>query len=69
MKNFPVKLVWFTTIYVMVFTAIYQTDLFLSLPVIMSMYLLGLGVALCMVFSAFYEADHKTSKKIKSLGQ
>jgi hypothetical protein len=66
MKNLPVKLVWLTTIYVMVFTAIYQADLFLSLPVIMSMYLLGLGVALYMVFTAFYEAEHQTSKKIKS---
>ncbi|MBF4473430.1 hypothetical protein [Flavobacterium sp. HJJ] len=65
MKNYVIKLVWFTTIYVMVFTAIYQADLFLSLPVIMSMYLLGLGVALSMVFSAFYEEEHKTSKKME----
>lgn len=63
MKNFPVKLVWFSTIYVMVFTAIYQANLFLFLPVIMSMYLLGLGAALFMVFIAFYEEEHKTSKK------
>ncbi|PJJ09277.1 hypothetical protein CLU83_2620 [Flavobacterium sp. 1] len=63
MKNFPVKLVWFSTIYVMVFTAIYQANLFLFLPVIMSMYLLGLGAALFMVFTAFYEEEHKTPKK------
>nr|WP_315196206.1 hypothetical protein [uncultured Flavobacterium sp.] len=65
MKNFVIKLVWFTTIYVIVFTAICQTDLFLFLPVVMSMYLFGLGLALFIAFTAFYEEEHKTSKKFK----
>jgi hypothetical protein len=64
MKNFAIKLVWFTTIYIIVFSAIYLTKLFLFLPFITSMYLFGLGIVLVMVFNALYEEEHKTTKKI-----
>jgi hypothetical protein len=64
MKNFAIKLVWFITIYIIVFSAIYLTKLFLFLPVITSMYLFGLGIVLVMVFNALYKEEHKTTKKI-----
>lgn len=65
MKNFVIKLVWFTTIYVIVFTAICLTDLFLFLPVVMSMYLFGLALMLFMVITALHDEEYKTTKKFK----
>ncbi len=66
MKNFVIKLAWFTTIYALVFTVICQTKIFQTLPIIMSMYLLGLGFALFIVIISLYEQEYKTSKKIEN---
>ena len=65
MKNFAINLVWFTTIYVIIFTALCQTKLFLFLPVIMSMYLFGVGLVLFMVITVLHDEEYKTSKKFK----
>ena len=66
MKSFVIKLVWFTTIYALVFTVICQTKIFQSLPIIMSIYLLGLGLSLFIVIISLYDQEHKTSEKIES---
>lgn len=66
MKNFIIKLAWFTTIYALVFTVICQTKIFQSIPIIMSIYLLGLGLSLFIVIISLYEQEHKTSKKIEN---
>ncbi|HSD08189.1 hypothetical protein [Flavobacterium sp.] len=65
MKNFAIKLVWITTIYVIVFTALCQTELFLFLPVIMSMYFIGVSLVLLMVYTVLRDEAYKTSKKFK----
>ncbi len=65
MKNFVIKLAWFTTIYALVFTVICQTKIFQTLPIIMSMYLLGLGTALFIVILYLFEEEYKSRKKIE----
>lgn len=65
MKNFAIKLVWFTTFYIILFTALCQTELFLFLPFIMSMYLFGVGLILFMVFTVLQDKEYRTSKKFK----
>ncbi len=62
MKNFAIKLTWFTTIYVMVFAILCQTELLLS--IIMSMYLFGVCLILFLVYTVLHD-DYKTSKTFK----
>jgi len=65
MKNSAIKLVWFTTIYAVIFTALCQTKLFLLFPVIMPMYLFGVGLVLFMFITVLQDKEYKTSKKFK----
>ncbi|TRX03948.1 hypothetical protein [Flavobacterium gawalongense] len=62
MKNFAIKLVWFTTIYVFVFAGLCQTNIFL--PVIMSLYCIGVVLILFMVYTVLHD-DYKTSRTFK----
>ncbi len=62
MKNFAIKLVWFTTVYVFVFAGLCQTNI--SLQIIMSLYILGIPLILFMVYAVLRD-PYKTSKKFK----
>lgn len=62
MKNFAIKLVWFTTIYVFVFAGLCQTTIFL--PVLMTLYCLGIVLILLMVYTVLHD-DYKTLKTFK----
>jgi hypothetical protein len=62
MKNFTIKLVWFTTIYVFVFDGLCQTNA--PLPMLMTMYCIGIPLILFMVYSVLRD-DYKTTKTFK----
>ena len=62
MKNFAIKLVWFTTIYVFVFAGICQTNV--ALPVIMTLYCVGIPLILLMVYTVLTD-DYTTTKTFK----
>ena len=62
MKNFAIKLVWFTTIYVFVFAGLCQTNV--SLPVIMTLYCIGIPLILLMVYTVLHD-DYSTIKTLK----
>jgi hypothetical protein len=62
MKNFAIKLVWFTTIYVFVFAGLCQTNIIL--PVLMGLYCMGVPLILFMVYTVLHD-DYKTSKTFK----
>lgn len=62
MKNFAIKLVWFTTIYVFVFAGLCQTNIFL--PVLMGFYSIGALLILFVVYTVLRD-DYKTSKTFK----
>ncbi|MBF6640515.1 hypothetical protein IVB69_03395 [Flavobacterium sp. J49] len=62
MKNFAIKLVWFTTIYVFVFAGLCQTNV--TFQAIMSLYILGLFLILFMVYIVLTDS-YKTSKRFK----
>jgi hypothetical protein len=62
MKNFAIKLVWFTTIYVFVFAGLCQTNIIL--PVIMGLYCMGIPLILFLVYTVLSD-DYKTTKKFK----
>lgn len=62
MKNFAIKLVWFTTIYVFVFAGLCQTNV--PLPVIMTMYCIGIPLILLMVYTVITD-NYKTTKTFK----
>ena len=62
MKNFAIKLVWFTTIYVFVFAGVCQTHV--ALPVIMTLYFIGISLILLMVYTVLND-DYKSTKTFK----
>ena len=62
MKNFAIKLVWFTTIYVFVFAGLCQTNIFM--PVLMGFYSIGALLILFVVYTVLRD-DYKTSKTFK----
>ncbi|PWA07779.1 hypothetical protein [Flavobacterium laiguense] len=62
MKNFAIKLAWFTTIYVFAFVVLCQTKLLIS--IIMGMYLFGLCLVLFLIYTVLHDA-YKTSKTFK----
>jgi hypothetical protein len=62
MKNFAIKLVWFTTIYVFVFAGLCQTNI--TLPVLMGLYCMGVPLILFMVYTVLHD-DYKTTKTFK----
>lgn len=62
MKNFTIKLVWLTTIYVFVFAGLCQTNI--VLPILMGMYCFGIPLILFMVYTVLHD-DYKTSKTFK----
>lgn len=60
MKNFAIKLVWFTTAYLVVFTALSAVGI--AYPLLWGMLLLGQFLVLYMVYkvlSAAYTTDKK----------
>jgi len=63
MKNFAIKLIWLTTIYLVVFVVLCQTTLFL--PLIIGLYLFGICLMLFMIFSVLHDEEYKTNKKFK----
>ena len=62
MKNFAIKLVWFTTIYVFIFAGLCQTNI--PLPILMTAYCVGIPLILLMVYSVLND-DYTTSKTFK----
>jgi hypothetical protein len=54
--------VWFTTIYVFVFAGLCQTNV--SLPVIMTLYCIGIPLILLMVYTVLHD-DYNTIKTFK----
>ncbi|MNE31135.1 hypothetical protein D3C80_1246830 [compost metagenome] len=62
MKNFVIKLVIFTTVYVLVFAGLSQTNAPLS--ILMLLYSIGIILILFMVYSVLHD-DYKTSKTFK----
>jgi len=63
MKNFGINLMWFTTIYVVVFAILCQTELFL--PAIIGMAFLGICLMLLLIFTVLHDEGYKTNKKFK----
>jgi hypothetical protein len=63
MKNFAIKLIWLTTIYVAVFAGLCQAKLFF--PIIMGLYLFGVSLMLFMIFTVLHDEEYKTNKKFK----
>lgn len=62
MKNFAIKLAWFTTIYIVLFAILCQTKV--SFSFIMILYLLGTCLMLFLVYTVLHE-DYKTQKTFK----
>lgn len=62
MKNFAIKLVWFTTIYVFLFAALCQIDI--TLPVLMTLYCIGIPLILFMVYTVLHD-DYETVRTFK----
>lgn len=62
MKNFAVKLVWFTTIYVFVFAGLCQTKI--PLPFISSLFIAGSFLIPYMVYTVLRD-KYKTKKTFK----
>ena len=62
MKNFAIKLVWFTTIYVFVFAGLCQTNV--SLSAIMTLYCIGIPLISYMVYTVLHD-DYSTIKTFK----
>ena len=63
MKNFAIKLTWLTTIYVVVFAGLCQTNLIF--PLIMILYVIGVSLMLLMVYTVLHDEEYKTNKKFK----
>lgn len=62
MKNFAIKLVWFTTMYVFVFAGLCQTNT--PLPIISSLFILGSFLIPYMVYTVLSD-KYKTTKTFK----
>nr|WP_294935213.1 hypothetical protein [uncultured Flavobacterium sp.] len=62
MKNYAIKLVWLTTIYVFVFAGLCQTNA--ALPLISSLFVLGSFLIPYMVYTVLRD-NYKTSKTFK----
>ncbi|MES2240670.1 MAG: hypothetical protein V4497_10485 [Bacteroidota bacterium] len=62
MKNFTIKLVWFTTAYVFIFAGLNQTDI--SLRIIMGMFSFGAFLIPFMVYSVLKD-NYTTTKTFK----
>ena len=63
MKNFAIKLTWLTTIYLIVFVALCQTELFF--PVLLWLYFVGVSLMLYMIYTVLHDEGYKTNKKFK----
>ncbi|PVX45147.1 hypothetical protein C8C85_0922 [Flavobacterium sp. 103] len=63
MKNFGINLTWFTTIYVVVFAILCQTDLFFL--AIIGMAFLGICLMMLLIFTVLHDEEYKTNKKFK----
>lgn len=59
MKNFVIKLVWFTTLFVFIFTGLCQVNT--PLPVLMSLFIIGNFLIPFMVYMVL--SDHYTTLK------
>ncbi len=62
MKNFAIKLVWFTSVYVFVFAGLCQTSI--SLSILMTLHTLGFPLILFMVYTVLHD-DYTTTKTFK----
>ena len=62
MKNFAIKLVWLTTIYVFVFIGLCQTNT--SLSVLMGLYIIGIFLIPFMVYKVLCD-NYTTLKTFK----
>ena len=62
MKNFPIKLVWFTTVYLVVFTALSAVGI--AYPLLWGMLLVGQLMVVYMVYKVLTD-DYKTDKKFR----
>ncbi|WPR72788.1 hypothetical protein SLW70_06585 [Flavobacterium sp. NG2] len=62
MKNFAIKLVWFTTAYVFIFAGLNQTDI--SLRIIIGMHIIGVFLIPFMVYTVLTD-NYTTTKTFK----
>jgi len=62
MKNFTIKLVWFTTVYALIFTGLCQLNA--PLPLISSLFILGSFLVLYMVYRVLCD-KYETTKTFK----
>jgi hypothetical protein len=62
MKNSAIRLVWFTTAYLVVFTALSALDM--ALPLLWGMLLLGQLLVVYMVYKVLTD-DYTTDKKFR----
>ena len=60
MKNFAVKIVWFTTLYVFIFAGLCQTTI-IALPVLISLLIIGHFLILFMVYIVLND-NYSTTK-------
>lgn len=62
MKNIAIKLVWFTTLYLLVFTAL--SALGMAFPLMWGILLLGQLLVMYMVYKVLTD-DYRTDKKFR----
>lgn len=62
MKNFAIKLVWFTTVFVFIFAGLCQTNT--ALPVLMGLFVIGHFLILFMVYKVLTD-KYETLKTFK----
>ena len=63
MKNFGINLMWFTTIYLVVFAVLSQSVL--SFPGIIMMSFLGICLMVFLIYTVLHDEEYKTNKKFK----
>lgn len=62
MKNFAIKLVWFTTVFVFIFVGLCQTNI--ALPILLSLVIFGELLILFMVYTVLTD-KYTTTKTFK----
>ncbi|WP_414000252.1 hypothetical protein ACMDB5_06795 [Flavobacterium sp. W1B] len=62
MKNFAIKLVWFTTLFVFIFAGLCQTNI--DLTILINIFIIGHFLILFMVYTVLKD-NYSTSKTFK----
>ena len=63
MKNFAIKLVWFTTLFILVFAGLSQTNIAISTAIVL--FIVGQLLVIYMVYTVLKD-DYSTTKTFKN---